>query len=117
MLHMILFHYLFLLTRTIPRFLIAGHETTSTSVTWCLHRLCLNIQIQNKLRDELLTVDTDTPTMDDLMALPYLDMVVKETLRLNAPVSNNMKSAFQDDVIPVKEPYKDRFGNIRNEIR
>ena len=99
------------------RFLIAGHETTSTSVTWCLYMLCLDMRVQNKLREELLSVDTDTPSMDDLMALPYLDMVVKEALRLNAPVTNSMKSAFQDDVIPVKEPFKDRFGNVRSEIR
>lgn len=79
--------------------------------------LCLDPRVQNKLRKELLTVDTDTPTMDELMALPYLDMVVKETLRLNAPVTSTMKSAFHDDVIPVKDPYTDRFGNIRTEIR
>ena len=79
--------------------------------------LCLDMRVQNKLREELLSVDTDTPSMDDLMALPYLDMVVKEALRLNAPVTNSMKSAFRDDVIPVKEPFKDRFGNVQSEIR
>lgn len=55
--------------------------------------------------------------MDDLMALPYLDMVVKETLRLHAPISSNMKSAAQDDVIPVNEPYRDKFGNVRTDVR
>lgn len=55
--------------------------------------------------------------MDELNALPYLDMVMRETLRMHPAVTNSMKSAYQDDVIPVKEPYRDRFGNIRNEIR
>lgn len=99
------------------RFLVAGHETTGTSVAWCLYSLCLDTRIQSKIREELLTVDTDTPTMDELNALPYLDMVMRETLRMHPAVTNSMKSAYQDDVIPVKEPYRDRFGNIRNEIR
>ena len=96
---------------------MAGHETTGTSVAWCLYSLCLYPEVQAKLQEELLTVNIETPTMDDLNALPYLDMVVRETLRLHPAVTNSMKSAFQDDVIPVKEPYKDRYGNIRNEIR
>ncbi|KAK7687003.1 hypothetical protein QCA50_009502 [Cerrena zonata] len=101
----------------IPTFLVAGHETTGTSVAWCLYSLCTNPRVQEKLREELLTVGTDMPSMDELNALPYLDMVMRETLRLHPAVTNSAKSAFQDDVIPVKEPYTDRFGNIRNEIR
>ncbi|CAL1696958.1 unnamed protein product [Somion occarium] len=101
----------------VPTFLIAGHETTSASVTWCLYALTQAPYVQKKLREELLTVESDTPSMDDLMALPYLDMVVKETLRLHAPISSNMKSAAQDDVIPVNEPYRDKFGNVRTDVR
>jgi hypothetical protein len=58
----------------------------STAATWALFALTQNVAAQNRLRDELLTVSTDNPTMDELNALVYLDCVVHETLRLHAPV-------------------------------
>ncbi|KAI9059128.1 cytochrome P450 [Trametes sanguinea] len=96
----------------IPTFLLAGHETTSTSTTWALYALSKNLGAQKKLREELLTIGTDTPTMDELSALPYLDMVVRETLRLHAPVAMLFREARKDDAIPVSEPFTDRYGKI-----
>ena len=49
---------------------------------WALFALSQRPDVQRKLRDELFQIQTDTPTMDELNSLPYLDMVVKETLRL-----------------------------------
>ncbi|OSC99351.1 cytochrome P450 [Trametes coccinea BRFM310] len=101
----------------IPTFLIAGHETTSTSTTWALYSLSVNVEAQKKLREELLAVGTDTPSMDELAALPYLDMVVRETLRLHSPVTMLIREAAKDDVIPVSEPFTDRYGKVQHEIR
>jgi len=58
-----------------------------------------------------LTVSTDNPTMDELNALPYLDAVVRETMRIHAPVPSTMRVATQDDVIPLEKPVKDKDGN------
>jgi cytochrome P450 len=55
-------------------------------VTWALFALTQNTAAQTRLREELLEVSSDRPTMDELNALPYLDCVVRETLRLYAPV-------------------------------
>ncbi|KAI0753248.1 cytochrome P450 [Daedaleopsis nitida] len=85
-------------------FLVTGHETSSTATTWCLFALAQAPQVQKKLRQELLAVQTDTPSMDELLALRYLDMVVRETLRLYAPVPTTMRVATKDDVIPLAEP-------------
>ncbi|RPD78482.1 cytochrome P450 [Lentinus tigrinus ALCF2SS1-7] len=101
----------------VPTFLVAGHETTSTATTWCLYALTQAPDVQAKLRAELLTLDTDTPTMDDLSNLPYLDMVVRETLRIHAPVPTSMRVATKDDVIPVAEPFADRNGDVQDSIR
>ncbi|KAI9059129.1 cytochrome P450 [Trametes sanguinea] len=101
----------------IPTFLIAGHETTSTSTTWALFSLSENVEAQKKLREELMTLGTDTPTMDELSSLPYLDMVVRETLRLHSPVTMLIREAAKDDVIPVSEPFTDRYGKVQHEIR
>lgn len=86
-------------------------------MTWCLFALTQAPHVQDKLRQELLTLDTETPTMDELMALPYLDMVVREALRIHAPVPFTIRRAMEDEVIPVAEPYTDRHGEVRHNIR
>ena len=72
--------------------------------------------MQKKLREELWTLETDTPTMDELSSLPYLDMVVKETLQHHSPVPMTTREAVQNNVIPVNEPFTDRRGRVCNHI-
>lgn len=84
-------------------FSVAGHETTSTATTWALYALSLHPDIQTKLREELFTLDSEAPDMDDLKTLTYLDWVVRETLRVHAPVPNAMRVATQDDVLPMED--------------
>ncbi|EPB81119.1 hypothetical protein HMPREF1544_12187 [Mucor circinelloides 1006PhL] len=70
-------------------FLAAGHETTSVSLSWCLWLLAQNQQIQDDLRAEVRTLfneDDETPSYEDINALPLLNNVVRETLRLIPPV-------------------------------
>ena len=54
-----------------------------------LHLLAQHPDVQNKLRAEIVEAQagfgTDVP-YDDLIKLPYLDAVVRETLRVHAPV-------------------------------
>ncbi len=99
------------------RFLVAGHETISNATAWALFALTQAPTVQTKLREELLSVSTDTPTMDELQALPYLDAVVRETLRLHPPVASTDRMAAKDDVIPVQTPYTDRYGNVKDHIK
>ena len=101
----------------IPTFLVAGNETTSVATAWCLYALCRDFAVQNKLREELLTLGTDTPTMEELNSLPYLDGVVRETLRLYPPVSSTARVATKDDVVPLGTPFTDRKGRLQHEIR
>ncbi|KAF9464574.1 cytochrome P450 [Collybia nuda] len=101
----------------VPTFLVAGHETTSTGTTWALYALTQDMRVQTKLREELLAVDTDTPTMDELNALPYLDMVVRETMRFHAPVPSTIRVAMKDDILPLNTPFKDRKGVFHDGIR
>lgn len=60
----------------------------STAVTWALLALTQNTAAQTRLREELLTVSTDEPTLDELDSLSYLDCIVRETLRLHSPVTD-----------------------------
>jgi cytochrome P450 len=58
---------------------------------WALIELALNLDVQNKLRQELLQFGAD-PTYDQLAnSLPYLDAVVHETLRLHPPIPDTIR--------------------------
>jgi len=55
--------------------------------------------------------------MDELNALPYLDYVIRETLRVHAPVPSTLRVAMKDDVLPLNTPYVDRKGVAHDRIR
>ena len=86
-------------------------------MSWALYALTQNKHVQTKLREELSIVSIDNPTMDDLNGLPYLDAVVRETLRLHPALSIVLRAAGKDDCIPLDTPFKDREGMLHNEIR
>ena len=53
----------------------------STATAFALFALSSSpsaIEIQTKLRVEVLSIPTDNPTMDELNALPYLDQLFRE---------------------------------------
>ncbi|KAF7375729.1 hypothetical protein MSAN_00462400 [Mycena sanguinolenta] len=48
----------------VPTFLVAGHETTSSAVTWALFALTQKPHVQTRLREELLSVTAFPPYID-----------------------------------------------------
>ncbi|KAK7056049.1 cytochrome P450 [Favolaschia claudopus] len=100
----------------VPTFLVAGHAN-STAVTWTLFALTQNPAAQTRLREELLSFPTDRPTLDELNSLRYLDCVVRETLRVHAPVTMTGRMAMQDDVVPLSTPVTDSRGEVHESIR
>lgn len=77
-------------------FLLAGHETTATALTFALHLLALHPDAQAKARaevDDLL--DGRTPVAADVDNLPYVTCVIKEAMRLypSAPAISRMAVA------------------------
>ncbi|MFC8172195.1 cytochrome P450 [Streptomyces sp. NPDC057325] len=64
-------------------FLLAGHETTATSLGFALHLLGLHPEAQKRAREEVDRVLAGrTPAAADLDALPYVTQVLKEAMRL-----------------------------------
>ena len=73
--------------------------------------------VQAKLRAELRTCPTDSPTMEQLNSLPYLESVVREALRLYAPVYGTQRVAMHDAEIPLRKPFIDKQGVLRGTVR
>ncbi|KAI9249256.1 cytochrome P450 [Phascolomyces articulosus] len=71
-------------------FFLAGHDTTSHALAHCLYELAVNPDIQEKARKEAMNVlGTElidvSPTLEDCKNFPYIDMIIKESLRMHAP--------------------------------
>lgn len=67
--------------------LAMGHENVSSLMTWTMYYLCTYPDIQRECRIEIaerITFPIENSQILD--ELPLLDMVVKETLRLNPPI-------------------------------
>ncbi len=81
-------------------FLLAGHETTSTALTFTLDLLGRHPDVQRRVRAEVdAVVGAATPTAQHAAALEYTAMVLKEAMRLypSAPVIG--RRAVADDEI------------------
>jgi cytochrome P450 len=79
---------------------IAGHETTSVALTWCLYLLSQHPEVEKRLRNELEEVlGRRAITMEDLPALVYTRQVLDETLRLYPPAWASNRSSLADDEI------------------
>lgn len=64
-------------------FLVAGHETTATSMAFALHLLARHPEAQKRAHEEADRLPSDrAPSAADLDELPYLTRVLKETMRL-----------------------------------
>jgi cytochrome P450 len=65
---------------------LAGHETTAVTLTWTWMLLARDPSVERKLHGELEEVVGDRlPTPADLDRLPYMERVLKESLRLYPP--------------------------------
>ena len=63
-------------------FLIAGHSTTSISLTWTLAYILQNPAVEERLREELDSVFGKGEVSERGSELKYLDAIIKESLRL-----------------------------------
>jgi len=67
-------------------FLLAGHETTSTALTFTMHLLGRHPDVQAAVHREIVDVlDGHAPHADDIGRLSLTEMAVKEALRLYPP--------------------------------
>ena len=84
--------------------LVAGYDTTGTTLAWACYELAKNPEIQEKLRQEVEDIlDGDSEkklSYDDIQSMTYLDQVINETLRLHNPVGALQRSAAKEYKVP-----------------
>ncbi len=61
----------------------AGYETTTTTLSWIFYLLAIHPPVRQKLHAEITqTLNGSVPTAESLKQMPFLQQVIKETLRL-----------------------------------
>lgn len=77
--------------------LLAGHETTATSIAWALYWIHHQPEVLEKLLEELQTIGDWSDSMS-IARLPYLTAVCNETLRICPPVMLTFPRVVQEPV-------------------
>jgi len=82
--------------------LLAGRDTTASTLSWTLYELARHPEAVASLRDEILRVvgPDRAPTYGDLKSMKYLQNVMNETLRLYPSVPFNVRLALKDTTLP-----------------
>ncbi|KAF2887325.1 hypothetical protein ILUMI_18848 [Ignelater luminosus] len=84
-------------------FLIAGFETSSTTMTFCLYELARNQDIQDLVREEVISVlerHDGKLTYEGIMEMKYMGQVIEETLRKYPPLPILNRICVADYKIP-----------------
>jgi cytochrome P450/NADPH-cytochrome P450 reductase len=91
-------------------FLIAGHETTSGTLSFALYYLMKNPQVLRLAQAEVDALWGDAaapePSFEDIGKLRYVRQVLNETLRLWPTAAAFQREALQDTVIGGRYPLK-----------
>jgi cytochrome P450 len=84
----------------VKTFLIAGHETTATTLAWTFYLLTEHPDAERRVREEIGEVlDGREPTPDDTKRLSYMATVLHESLRLYPPLWTVARSPIHDDEV------------------
>ncbi|OZM71923.1 cytochrome P450 [Amycolatopsis antarctica] len=80
--------------------LLAGHETTASTLSWALYLVGRHPEVAARLREEAATVLGDRPPeFADLRRLSYTGMVVQEVMRMYPPVWLLPRIALAEDEV------------------
>ncbi|CAA7268933.1 unnamed protein product [Cyclocybe aegerita] len=97
---------------------VAGEDTTANSIVWALYQLAKNPEYQKKIREEFVEAQESKRKegLEFYESLPFLNALVKETLRFYSMVPYSERIAIKDTVIPVSQPITTRSGQQITQI-
>ncbi|KAJ7235107.1 cytochrome P450 [Mycena haematopus] len=99
--------------------IFAATDTTSGALSHVLHLLAQNLDVQNTLRKEILAANERSGgrlPYEELMSLPYLDSVCRETLRLFPPLTSTTRTTSRDTVLPLSSPILGKDGTLMSDV-
>ncbi|WAQ94195.1 CP3AL-like protein [Mya arenaria] len=78
-------------------FMLAGFDTTASSIAWVLYDLALNPDVQEKLIEAIdEEIGENKLSYDNVFNMRYMDMVMSETLRIHPPAQRLNREASED---------------------
>ena len=79
---------------------IAGHETTANALTFTMHLLGNHPEIQQKIFDELIEIESQTDDIiEQLQKMTYTNAVINESMRLYPPAWITDRENIEDDTL------------------
>uniref|UniRef100_A0A2Y9D1T1 Cytochrome P450 n=1 Tax=Anopheles dirus TaxID=7168 RepID=A0A2Y9D1T1_9DIPT len=103
----------------VDTFMFEGHDTTSAGIIFTLLLLAHSPEVQQRLYEELQQIgasrsdsDADEFTQRDYNELKYMDMVLKESLRLYPPVPFISRNISEDTMFGDRLVPKDTLFNV-----
>ena len=88
---------IYYLRNVVTNFIIAGHDTTNSALTWCIYELGRHPEIYKKLRSEVVATNV---TLKDLQSMKYLHGYISEILRLYPPIPADTKICREKTILP-----------------
>ncbi|KIM39744.1 hypothetical protein M413DRAFT_74240 [Hebeloma cylindrosporum] len=105
------------LTAQVSSLTFAAMDTTSGALGRILFLLSIHQDVQNKLRQEIREArKSGDLSYDELVALPYLDAVCRETLRVYPPLSTTSRTTRTNTLLPLSTPITGLDGREMNAI-
>ncbi|KAK2042439.1 cytochrome P450 [Colletotrichum somersetense] len=85
--------------------LIAGRDTTATTMAWMFYELARNPAVLANLREEIKATigvgpEAREPTFQDLKSMRFCTCIINETLRLYPNAPFNIRTALKDTSLP-----------------
>ncbi|KAJ6446821.1 molybdenum cofactor synthesis protein 2B [Purpureocillium lavendulum] len=88
------------ITEQLLAMILGGRDTSASTMSSMFWELARRPEVVRRLRAEVASLEGRRPTWEELKGLKYLNNVLKEALRLWAPVVTNMRTANRDTVLP-----------------
>ncbi|VDM24273.1 unnamed protein product [Toxocara canis] len=92
-------------------FLVAGYETTATTLQFIIYSLAANPHVQEIAHKQIVDTVGDKEVIghDDIMKMPYIEQVMNETLRMYPPVPRNDRKCKSNITLKGTTIEKDTF--------